>query len=724
MDPLLALRLNNEEGNEYFDAKFASKLGQTARSYIDAGLAALNFHVPDFDAATDLVEMFAPVQSATQFAKLDRTAAINFRDPLTFTEMMSLTSAVAQTLFGGEQARSVDATKDEDEEAADAMNGLLAWNDNKNSIFMQGFLWCWNAVVYNRGVWYESTGHDCKTDYETITEDDFTKPKVPDPSGGTDADGNPAMIYQTRERTRKKRIYSGYWNRLDLVSPYDFVCDPSLPVTRMNEWRYAGHRVMIPWNELHRRSKLKPSDDDYVLPKVVSKLKGQKGSTSAPSTLSMQASGPNTSRTFYERQLVGATTGGIGTTIGGGLVAGTDSVNQDDGGTIECFVMHIRSAPKTLLMYEDDEDEIIRVLISNQNDVLSVNILPNRHDDFPYCVGEGALNGHRQFSSGWALKVKPCQDRVDDLNTTHATAQKRMGNIIVIDATKIEAENILTPDKNGLLLLVKEAGQGTPIDQMVKQIPLTDVTATYPEESEMWKNKADTLTGAHAFVQGETEDPSQTLGQFNATKQMAFGRISSVARILSESALVPQTRRFVMNLQQFMPEQIVVRILGDKSALDPEGQQNKFQLIQKADIQCEFNIKPHDGSLPGTDANMVAAASRVLEVFSQNPMLAEAFNKTVAGGMDLTQIFKAMLQKSGFPVGEFTISAEKAAQNVQSIQQGMSGQPPPPGAPPDDGTAGPTPANIIPGPIGGMPGAAAIPPTPPATPPRAHPATS
>lgn len=701
MDPAVAIRLNQSDENPFYSAELASKLGETARNYVDSGLATLNYFIPDFDAANDLCEMYAPVLTAADYSNLDRTAAINFRHPLSFTELMTLTSAVAQTLFGGEQARTVDARKDEDEEAADAINGLLAWNDDKTSIFMQGFLWTWNAIVWNRGVWHEGTGQDCDVQPEKVEEQDITKPKVPGPDG--------EMVYQTRTRWRKKRVYSGYWNRLDLVSPYDFISDPTLPTTRMQEWRYAGHRVMIPWYELQRRSKLDPSEDDYVLPKVVDKLKAQKGSTTSPNVAQMNAAAPNTTRTFYERQLLGGSLGGIATNVSGGMLQGTDAVNKDDGGTVECFVLYIRASPKSLGLYEDDETEIIRLLISNMRDVLSVNIMPNLHDEFPYCVGEGALNGARQFSPGWGLKLKPCQDRVDDLNLTHARAQKRMGNILLIDDTKCDVSNLLSPDKNGLMVFRKEAGQGAPAEEVVYQIPLKDTTERYPEEMAMWEKTAENLTGAHSFIQGETEDPSQTLGQFNAVKQMAFGRISSIARNLSELALVPQTRRFVMNFKQFLNEPVTVRILGDKNILDPEGDQNKFRLVQAADIQCEFDVKPHDGSLPGADSTVIAAASRVLEAYSNNPALAEAFNKTVPGAIDLVKTLKVMLKKSGLPLGELTVSKDQAARNVQSIQAGL-GQPPDPNAPPG---AAPVPAGPIP--IQGAPGA--IPTIPSAEPP-------
>lgn len=689
-----------------------------ARQYIDCGLSALNYYIPDFDAASDIFEMYAPVENQQEFARGDRNSALNFRHPMTFTEMTTLATFVAQILFGGEQARSVEPRKDLDSNAADAINGLLAWNDARLSIYLQGYLWVLDCLVYNRGVWYESSGSDVTIEREEIEEKDVTADKVPmfkengDPRVSRTT-SEPILGYPTIKRTRNRRIYSGFYNKIDLVSPYDFVCDPSLPPARFQEGRFAGHRVMIPWIELKRRSQLDPTDDAYVLPHVVNKIKTQKGNTITPAAMG-GTQGLNTSRTYYERQLRGANAAGIGG-VGAGLVAGSDAVNKQDGGTIECFNMVVRAKPKTLGLYPDDEEEeLINFLITNQADVLSFNILPNQHDEFPYAVGEARPNGHRQFSPGYALAIKPVQDRIDELNNTHARAQARMGNILLIDSTKCDASNLLARDKNGLMILKTEEGRSSSWEEIIKQIPLTDVTAGYNEEISMWKGEAEAATGAHAYVQGTTDNEEQTATQFAGTQEMSTGRISSIARILSEGAITKQTRRFVENFKQFMPEEQVIKVLGKGSEFDPDDPQDKFRIVKKADIQCEFDVTPHDGSLPGADAQVVAAASRAIEAWSTNPNLAIAFDNTVPGSMDPVRILRMMLKKSGLRVEQFSVTRQQAQDNLRAKQ--LAAGVPPMQPPPDDSAppAAAAPVPVMPTGAGPIAGAESIPATPPA----------
>lgn len=711
MDPCLAIKLNDEKGNEYYNSELANNIATVCKNYVENGLGALNYAVCDFDAATDLVEMAQPIIDPQNFSKIDRAAAINFRHPLTFTEMVTLTTAVAQILFGGQQARSVEAQKPEDENAAQDINELLAWNDAKIGLYLQGWLWCWAAVVYNRGVWYETTAQDIGIELEPVEEDDISKKQIPlkNKDGSTKMrQGKPVMGYPKRTRFRTKPVYSGFHNHLDLVSPYDFICDPSLPVIRFQEGRYAGHRVMIPWIELVRRSKLDPSDDAYVVPSVVLKLKTQKGNTTTPTVIG-GVQGPNTTRTWYERTMRGANAAGFGG-VGTGLVPGSDAVNKDDGGTIECWNMTIRQKPSILGLYPEDENlELINMLTTSQGDVLSINVLPNKHNQFPYAVGEGKPNAHRQLTPGWALAIKPIQDRVDDLNITHSTAQKRMGNIYLVDQTKCDIANLLAPDKNGLMVMRTEAGRSATADECIKQIPVTDTTARYPDEMAMWIETAENTTGAHASVQGQTADPSQTATQFEGTQEMAMGRISSIARCLSEMAICPQTRRWVENLQQFMPSETMIRVTGQGSDFDPDNPPEKYRTIKKADIQAGFSVIAHDGSLPGADAKTIAAASRAIEAWSANPNLAAAFDNTIPGAFDPIRIFRELMKKSGLNTVKFSVTREQAQQNALSKAQSQGMPIQPVG---QQQIAAPPPVDAS-----GLPSAAQLPPTPTAEPP-------
>jgi hypothetical protein len=686
MDKIIAAKLDSKSG--MYDASLCTKLAKQTRDYVNAGLQCLNYYVCDLDAANDMVQCWAQVSGDTAKTwdsnQSERNKPERFIHPMAATQMATLATFISQILFGSATSRRVEARRDEEEKSADMMNELLQWNDDQQPTYLQGYLWIWDSLTFNRGVMYDHWQDIAKVELEKVEEED---PYAETPDA---VEGQPTPERPKYTRYRKRRKVIAGFNKVELISPYDFISDPMLPHLRFQEGRYAGHRTMIPWQELKRRSELPVEDYMYVTPAVVEKLKNRP--TAGGNRITNALSQPMTasrSRSFYERTRRGNPAGYEG---------GTEAVNKEDGGMIECFCVHIRIPPKSFNLFDDDEPEIIEVLMGGEQEILSVNIMPNVHDEYPYAVGEARPNAHYQFAPSWALIIKPIQDWVDYLKNRHARSIARTsGNIFIADPTKVDIQAFTDPDKDGLIIPLKEEGQGVPIDQIIKQVPVIDTTANFHAQMEMWIQHGEVTTGAHAFVQGQTEDSGQTATQFTGVQQMATGRISSVARILSVSGLVPQTRRFVCNFQQFAPDEMTIRITGNSTDFDADDSQTKFLTIRRdneafpptdprfamPDIQAEFDIRPHDGSLPGTDARKVAALSRAIEAFGANPQLATFFDDTVPGNLNAKKIWYEVLKASGMPVRNFVVSAEQAQKNLIAKMQATGTPMMPAGADPN-----------------------------------------
>lgn len=738
MDESLALRLNDK--SEHYDSALYTKCARVALDYVQNGLATLNYYLADFDAAYDLANALAGLATGTtaaQFDKLERSATRNFAHPAGATQIDVLATAVSQILFGGETNRRVDARRDEEETKADAANQLLAWNDQQNDSYVDGFLAIKDAIICNRGVQYDYWTDQYEIEKEPVEYDIPLKQK---------RKSDPASKKVTRWRTVKKKV--GGYNKIVNISPYDFVCDPSIPLSRFQEGRYAGHRVLLSWQELKRRSELPVEDYQYVLPEVVKKLKNQrarKGLTQISPGSQLMSS----SRTYFERQRRGNPTPDIGL---------TDKVNKDDGGTIECYVMTIRLRPKTYDIYEDDEDELVEFLLAGESDLLSVNVLTNKHGQFPYAVLEARPNAHMQFAPSIALIIKPLQDQIDSRKWRHEEQIERCGMMFLADPTKCDIESVLQDKTRIRQAICRTAdGQGVPTEQIIDQIPVKDSTATFPAEMQEIKHDMEEASGAQSQIQGQTEDPSQTLGQYQDVSQMAMGRISTIARNLSSRALVWQTRRILMNLQQFMPDTQTIRITGQSDEeYDPDTPPPKFLTIRRdpppdeivaanesykvasqqaislgqvppepppellhadaTDIQFEFDVSPHDGAMPGTDARAVAAAGRLIEA-AANPAFQPCFDDTIPGNIDPKALLVWTARKAGLPAKNFLITRETAQKNLQA-KMAAQGMPQMPGAPaqqPPAPTGPPAPQDAT-----GAPSAAVLPPNPSAAPPQAQ----
>lgn len=744
MDKALALRLNAR--SEFYDSELYMRLGTLARDYVQSGLQCANYYYPEFDAAYDLADALAALPSGTtetQFDKLDRSNSRAFSHPAGATQIDVLATAISQILFGGETNTRVEAQRDEDEPKADAMNQILGWNDRQNQSYVNGFLWVKDCLIC-RGIRYNYWS----TTYETKKEP--VEYELPSPKKG----GKPEKV--TRFRTVKRK--TGGYNKIVNISPYDFISDPTIPLSRFQESRYAGHRVIFTWQELKRRSELPIDDYEYVFPEVVKKLKNQKARRGI-TAISPGTSLMSTSRSFWERRRRGNPTPDV---------AINDKINREDGGTVECFCITIRCKPKNFKIYEDEEDELIEFLLAGETDLLSVNVMTNEHGEFPYAVGEGRPNAHQQYGPSLALLLKATQDMMDQLKGAHAEQTERSGIMFLADGTKCDIEQVLT-DKTRIrqAILRTVEGLGVPADQIITQIPITDTTANFVEEIQYWDGVMQMTSGALPGVQGKTEDPGQTLGQYQDTAQMAAGRISTMARNLSSRALQPETKQIAMNFQQWMTDVQTIRILGNTSDdYDPENPPPKYMTVRRepwepteeekaqieqmnqkyeqacqqatsqglptptmppellranaTDIQFGFDLTQHDGAMPGVDARSVAAASRLVEA-AANPAFQQCFINTQAGNLDAKALLVYIAKKSGMPVKEFLITAETAKKNLAAQQQ-LAGGSPSQGnqPPPDPGMAGQAAPIGPPAPQTPLGAAAQIPATPSAEPPQAQ----
>lgn len=746
MDALLAARLNEE--SSHYDNALYRRLAKMGRDYVQAGVSVLDYYSPDFDVCSDMVNCFASGLK-TDLEKRNRSDPENFIHPMAATELWTLATFVSQILFGGETARHVEPRNPEDEDKADIVNELLAWNDGQQPTYTQGFHWCLDALTYNRGVMYDRWEDMMEVHLESVEYSlPWEAPRDPETNEiainpETGKKWRKPKDFQGDKRTRFKKVRKkvGGFVKIENLSSYDFICDPTIPTNRFQKGRFAGHRVVLTWQELKRRSELPVEDYEYVLPKVVQKLKNSKAKKISSMTTGASLS---QSRSFFERQRRNQPV----TTI-----TGSDKVDKEDGGVVECFCLQVRARPKAYDIFDDDEDELIELLMSGDTELLSANVTTCIHDQFPYAIGEGRPNAHMQFSPSWTLIIKGPSDYANYLkNRHHDSIARTTGNIFVLDPECIDIDQFTDPNRDGLFITLKPAAAGKPLDSFFKQIPVQDMTAKFHEEMMLWQQTAEQATGAHAAIQGQTEDPSQTLGQFDTVQTMATGRISTIARLLSASALVPQTQRIISNLQQFLPPEIVIRVTGETDAFDPDKPPEKFMTVRRdasewinhedgkplmttdesgqpipdpraslPDIQGNFDISAHDGAMPGTDQKKVAALSRAVEAWSANPALQTVFDPTIPGNIDPRKMFFKLLKATGFPIGDLAVTREQAQKNLQEKQlaSGMGTSLPPAatGQPQPDAPPIPAPPEAA----LGIPSAAVLPPTPPATPPQAHP---
>jgi hypothetical protein len=698
------------------DEEFRKRILKLGQDYVTHARATLDYYTADFDAAHDILMCYATL-TKQDYVKLAKGTPRRYILPITATHVHTMTTFLAQTLFGDDTPHKVDAGGPDDDGAARYMNELLKWNAEQQpaGMYQIGFMWIENALTYNRGIFY-----DC---FAPINKSMWQEAPVLDEEGQPTADpdtGQPITSVQ------KIKTRTGGFNRVELVSPYDFYMDPLMPIYRMQEGRFAGHRINKTWDEIKNRSELEPDDPMYLSARGVNELK-KKPTKSIAYPTSSTATGPTgqdlISRTAYER---------------GKVATPVDSrADAKDPGVIDFVELWVKIIPKDYDIDDRTDPEVFQIILGNEKEPLACNESTYEHSQFPYSVGEARPSPFYQFSPSWVMILKNIQDYVDYLKNRHQEAVTRtIGNVFIAKSNLIDIADFEDPEKEGKFISILPEGQNMDIGQIVRQVPMVDMTANFLGEMKGFISFAEATSGANQNLQGQSAGGGVTATEFSGTQQMAAGRLSAIARLLSVSAIVPQTKRFVANFQQFFDDTLYRKISGVDPQTAEEFSNGPF-IITNDVIQGTFTYRAHDGALPGPDAKKVAAITRALEGMQQFP---DMF-KPADGNLDPRELFLTLIRASGEDPEKYRwrpAAIQKALALLQQAQQAAAAQPKP--IPPvkpslavaakigeltpaerfqimadiginESGTGGPTPPGIIPHP-GGPPTTAGLPPPP------------
>ena len=791
MDKILAHRLETNK-----DVR--ARMVKLTKDYLRIGRDALAYWSNDFDTCYDILSCYSSL-SKKDIDALERHHPKRFILPMTATQITTMTTYIAQVLFGQETPWKVEGRRPEDDVPAELVNNLLRWNAEQQPTYLLGYLWVQDALAINRGIFYNS--------WAPIFKPAMVEVPVEDP---TDVDPTTGVPRTYMRPTRQNKVV-GNFCKMEIVSPYDYICDPALPIHRIQDMRFCGHRTIISVTELRRRSKLPIDHPQYVLPSAVEDLvaKAKKGIAQADAAVpSLPGVLPNPteirlSRTAYERTRALQPTGNV-------------QADKNDTGNVECWELWVKLVPSENRIYSDesptpplsggkssptgaqlnndasqgyqnpaagrasvarpdqgwpniveanvarpgqpgrnslepsvsggppgtkpnddnpaanqdftqpgateDEPVIFQILIAGGDVLLSMTESTYEHGQFPYSVAEGRPNAHFQFSASWIFMLKGIQDYVDFLKNRHQEAVSRtLGNIFVYDPTSVDVTDFMNPDKEGLLITLKPEAAGKKITEIFQQVPIKDLTENFLQEAMQFIKFSQSVTAADEGMQGVMpggEPASAT--QFAGTQQMGAGRLTSIARLLSSQALVPQTRMMVSMFQQFLDRPQMVRFKpSDPMSLPPELQQAASVNLSKDAIAGEYEFPAHDGTLPGTDGRAVAAIARLLEAAQGFP---QCFTPT-PGNIDPKKLLLVGAKKSGLNIENFLYDKNSLppapAPGIPGAPVGVS-----PGGPPV--APQPQPAPGIPqnpGPKPVLPGLAplAAPVLPPVAPPQPRP---
>lgn len=428
-----------------------------------------------------------------------------------------------------------------------------------------------DALTYGFGVvtptWEVETGY--RTQW---SEGQYQTPFGPIPTG--------QMIRTTVEQV----VAEG--NQVHNIDPYCYFPDTNVPLHRVQDGEFVSWVRSTNYNKL-----LSQDNAEYFNVRYLEGIDGR-------STLLSNAGAQTGREEKY---------GSTGTSLTGG--------SNDTARPVDLLVMYINLVPAEWKIGTRDVPEKWLFIIGGDQIVLAATPVRENHRRFPVGVCCPNLDGY-STSPISALEICfPLQEVGDFVYASRLAAVRR----VLQDRYLVNPNMVYTPalaDSRNNIIPLRKSAWGQPLDNVLKQLEVRDVTAGHFKDLQMVAETIERVTGAVDILQGVAPDSGNertTARQVDSQRNAATSRLKKMARLISEQSMYDMTYFVASQTQQYMEQPQWVRVMGQwQEALAADlGPAGRMQ-VMPWDLDCAFDIMPHDGSMPD-DGAMAATVKMALD---------------------------------------------------------------------------------------------------------------
>lgn len=523
--------------------------------------------------------------------------------PLTFSQVMTFVAFNVMTLTQNKRFFQLEPTGSEDNPLAEPMELILERDLRRNT--WQAFL-----VQFFLDVGIRTLG--CA---EVCYAEEYRYMRVPQENVIEGAFGESTT--ETSSEYQQIPVFVG--NRVVSISPYRFLPDTRLPLTRYQEGEFCGSEDMWTIGSLKGDSALFNLDK---IPKYTEKELTQRKKNSRIVELEIRPEG-------------GTTKPDESGMVKSGPVAVTKMVCDI---TPAHFEVGEKGNTKTPLGDEKFKVRYI-VWVANDKTIIRFEEAYYLHCQFPYIMGQFLPDQHQVLNEGLA---DVC-DSLGALNTwkwnAHITSQKNsVESKYIYDPAGIDPKGF--ESRSPFIPLRKNASQ-TGVDRYVKQFVTQDVTQNIAADSDAIENKLEKMTGYGNLMQGQFSQGRRDATQSRAVVQGASARGKTTLSGIWDTAFERLGKQLIANNRQEMDFETFSRILGKSLPTNPDAplmpnpmtgvpEQAKYTAAElfalfKADpitIATSEDFFVYDGSNPSENAFLAQTLQEMWMTIMSNPEVA------------------------------------------------------------------------------------------------------
>ena len=282
--------------------------------------------------------------------------------------------------------------------------------------------------------------------------------------------------------------------------------------------------------------------------------------------------------------------------------------------------------------------------MANEQFVTKAMPLGLNHNMYPIAVSAPDFDGYSITPLARMELVGGLQTTLDFMFNSHiANVRKAMNDMLVVDPSLVNMEDLKNPEP-GKLIRLRRSAWGRGVDNAVKQLQIVDITRQNMVDAEQIMGMMSRATGASDSTQGIVQDRGERVSasEFNGTMNMAISRLDRMAKIVSVQYLQDLAYFHASHTQQLMSQETFVKAVGDwpeQLAQEFGTMLNQKVQVSPFDLLADFDVIFKDGTQKSASQTEVQFWLESMKMVSQDPVLQQQF--------DITRIFGHAARMNG-----------------------------------------------------------------------------
>lgn len=307
------------------------------------------------------------------------------------------------------------------------------------------------------------------------------------------------------------------------------------------------------------------------------------------------------------------------------------------------------------------------VWIANDSRVIRLEPMDYVHDNFTYSVARFTPDDHTLLSKSLTEMVERLQEAYDwFVNTRVQSVRRTLVNQLVVDPSGIEMSTV--NDRSPVILTKRGIGNRG-IDQYLKQLNVTDVTATHLNDAQVMQSLMQIASGVNDNAMGQYHGGRRSAREAGVVAQSAGARIRMVANLIATMALVPLGEMMLTNQRSLLPRSRFDKVLKPTEDGSTEAIWSGFHPDEVTDLVPSSDFFVFDVTLPSEKGFMAQALQEILGMLLSNPQASAQFD------LSPKLILDEIMELNGSKKGKRFSYFNDPQQLQQLIQQAfMAGQ--------------------------------------------------